>query len=68
MSGSLSNDRDALLQAYCDGALDPAAAVAFERQMAVDPALKAQHDRIVSLRLALRRIPEGDVPRSLLDA
>jgi anti-sigma factor RsiW len=66
MMASSSDDRDMKLQAYCDGALDPASALAFEREMATDASLKAQHDQIMALRQALRRIPEGDMPASLL--
>lgn len=66
MIASSSEDRDAMLQAYCDGALDPASAIAFEQKMNADPELRAQHERIVAIRLALRRLPQEDMPASLL--
>jgi anti-sigma factor RsiW len=65
MIAPMQNDDD-LLQAYCDGALDPAAAIEFERRMADDQLLRARHDRIMALRRALRSLPQGASPSNLL--
>ncbi|MEW6643090.1 MAG: anti-sigma factor [Pseudomonadota bacterium] len=64
-----NDDRDheeLLLQAYCDGELDPASAADIERRLAATPALRAQRDRIMALRGALRALPQDDVPPNLL--
>lgn len=66
MIAPMQNDRDGLLQAYCDGALDPATAAEFERYMAADAPLRARHDQIVALRHALRALPQSDAPPDLL--
>jgi anti-sigma factor RsiW len=65
MIAPMQNDDD-LLQAYCDGALDPAAATEFERRMAGDESLRIRHDRILALRRALRSLPQEAAPRDLL--
>ena len=55
-----------LVHAYVDGELDPANALALERQMAADPVLAAERDRIEALRSALRtQLPRDPVPASL---
>jgi anti-sigma factor RsiW len=59
-------DRDLLLQAYCDGVLDPASAVEFEREMAADEALRTNHDNLLELRRTLRSLPQDDLPPGLL--
>jgi len=66
MIAPMQDNRDELLQAYCDGALDPAATADFERHMAGDLALRARHDRIMELRRALRALPTANPPRDLL--
>jgi anti-sigma factor RsiW len=59
-------DNDELqLNAYCDGELDPVSANEFERRFANDESLKAQHARLLSLRQAVRSLPQLDVPSSL---
>jgi anti-sigma factor RsiW len=69
-------DNDELqMNAYCDGELDPVSAIEFERRLAGDETLKAQYNRLLSLRRAFRSLPQYDVPaglqariQSLLDA
>jgi anti-sigma factor RsiW len=59
-------DSDELqLNAYCDGELDPASVGEFERKMANDEQLKARYNRLVSLRQAVRSLPQPDVPAGL---
>ena len=59
-------DSDELrMNAYCDGELDLASAIEFERRMADDESLKAQYDRLLSLRRAVRSLPQYDVPPGL---
>ena len=53
------------LTAYCDGELDPAAAGEFERRLAADELLKARYARLMSLRQAVRALPQADVPSDL---
>jgi anti-sigma factor RsiW len=57
---------DLILQAYCDGELDPVTALAFERRMAGDAPLRARYDALMSLRRALRVLPQDEVPPDLL--
>ena len=60
------NDTDDLqMQAYCDGELDVASALAFERRMSGDQSLRARYDRLLSLRRALRSLPQIDAPSGL---
>ena len=66
MIAPMQNGRDNLLQSYCDGALDPAAAGEFERRMAGDESLRARHHQIMSLRRRLHTLPQGDPPPDLL--
>lgn len=49
-----SPDDRLLLNAYVDGELDPANALEFERRLATDPALAAEHARIETLRRTMR--------------
>jgi anti-sigma factor RsiW len=59
-------DNDQLqMNAYCDGELDPASAIEFERRLAGDETLKAQYNRLLSLRRAFRSLPQYDVPAGL---
>jgi len=63
------DDRDheeLLLQAYCDGELDPASAADLERRLATDATLRARRDTIMTLRNALRTLPQDDLPPRLL--
>jgi anti-sigma factor RsiW len=59
-------DNDELqMNAYCDGELDPISAIEFERRLAGDETLKAQYNRLLSLRRALRSLPQYEVPAGL---
>jgi Predicted transmembrane transcriptional regulator (anti-sigma factor) len=59
-------DRDELrMNAYCDGELDPVSAIEFERRMADDESLRAQYNRLLLLRRAVRSLPQYDVPPGL---
>ncbi|MGL5164483.1 MAG: anti-sigma factor family protein [Afipia sp.] len=62
MAAMTGGNDDLLLQAYCDGELDPAAALAFEQRMAADAKLRAQYDRLMALRGTLRSLPLDDEP------
>ncbi len=65
MSASLQDNDELQLTAYCDGELDPAAAGEFERRLAADELLKARYARLMSLRQAVRALPQADVPSDL---
>jgi len=65
MVASLSDSDELQLNAYCDGELDPVSANEFERRLANDESLKARHARLLSLRRAMRSLPQADVPSSL---
>jgi anti-sigma factor RsiW len=59
-------DNDELrMNAYCDGELDPASAIEFERRLAGEETLKAQYSRLLSLRRTFRSLPQYDVPPGL---
>jgi anti-sigma factor RsiW len=59
-------DNDELqMNAYCDGELDPASAIEFERRLAADETLKAQYNRLMSLRRTVRSLPQYEVPAGL---
>jgi anti-sigma factor RsiW len=49
-----SDDPILLVNAYLDGELDPANALAIEQRMAADPALAAEYTRIGALQRLLR--------------
>lgn len=55
-----------LLHALADGELDAATALALERQMASDPALAAEHARIVALKTAFQALPPQQPSPQLL--
>jgi anti-sigma factor RsiW len=59
-------DNDELqMNAYCDGELDPASAIEFERRLAADETLKAKYTRLLSLRRTVRSLPQYEVPAGL---
>jgi anti-sigma factor RsiW len=65
----LPNDPEGIIlmiHALIDGELDAAAALAVERRIASDPALAAEHDRIVALQGAVSRLPRLDVSDTFL--
>ncbi|MGX9142979.1 anti-sigma factor family protein [Mesorhizobium sp. 128a] len=60
----LPNDPEGIrlmIHALVDGELDAAAALAVERRIAADPALAAEHARILALQGAVSRLPRPDV-------
>jgi anti-sigma factor RsiW len=67
MIASLKDDDELQLNAYCDGELDPASALAFERRLADDASLQARYTRLLSLRRAVRSLPQADLPPGLRD-
>ena len=50
MIASIKDNDELRMNAYCDGELDPASAIEFERRLADDVSLKARYDRLLSLR------------------
>jgi anti-sigma factor RsiW len=66
MVASIKDDRALQMNAYCDGELDPASAIEFERRLADDKFLKAQYIKLLSLRRAVRSLPQYEVPPDLL--
>jgi len=62
---SMKDNNELQLNAYCDGELDPASAIEFERRLADDESLKARYDRLLSLRRAVRSLPQYEVPPGL---
>ena len=61
-----AGDTALLLHAYLDGELDPADALAVERQMARDPALAAEYERLKALQQLMRdRLPPEPLPPGL---
>ena len=66
MSDPMQNDPRLLVHAYVDGELDPAHALELERQLARDPALAAERERIEALRQVIKdRLPPLPVPLAL---
>jgi anti-sigma factor RsiW len=53
------------MNAYYDGELDPASAIEFERRLADDEFLKARYNRLLSLRRAVRSLPQYEMPPGL---
>ena len=66
MIASIKDNDELQLNAYCDGELDPASAIEFERRLAADESLKARYDQLLSLRRAVRSLPQYEVPPGLL--
>jgi len=61
-----STDPRLLVHAYVDGELDPAHALEVERQIAGDPALAAERERIEALRRAIaQQLPRESAPPGL---
>jgi anti-sigma factor RsiW len=66
MSASMENDPALLVHAYLDGELDPAHALEVERQLATDPALAAERERIEELRRVIaEKLPRVTLPPGL---
>jgi anti-sigma factor RsiW len=66
MIASITDNDELQLNAYCDGELDPASALGFERRLAADESLKARYERLLSLRRAVRSLPQAEMPQGLL--
>ena len=67
MIASIKDSDELQMNAYCDGELDPASAIEFERRLAADGSLKARYDRLLSLRRAVRSLPQLEMPPGLQD-
>jgi len=65
MIASIKDNDDLRMNAYCDGELDPVSAIEFERRLADDESLKARYDRLLSLRRAVRSLPQFEMPPGL---
>ncbi len=61
---SKEEKRQEAITAYLDDVLSPKERERFERQMAAEPALKAEVDAQGSLRYQLRQLPRKTVPRN----
>jgi anti-sigma factor RsiW len=62
-----TTDPRLLVHAYVDGELDPAHALELERQLAADPALAAERERLEALRHAIReQLPREAAPPDLV--
>jgi anti-sigma factor RsiW len=66
MTAPSDRDPGLLVHAYVDGELDPAHALEFEQQLAADPALARECDRIEALRRVIgERLPPAPLPLAL---
>jgi len=65
MIASMKDSDELRMNAYCDGELDLASAIEFERRLAADEALKARYNRLLSLRRAVRSLPQYEMPPGL---
>jgi anti-sigma factor RsiW len=65
MIASIKDSDELQMNAYYDGELDPASAIEFERRLADDESLKARYDRLLSLRRAVRSLPQFEMPPGL---
>jgi anti-sigma factor RsiW len=65
MIASIKDNDELQMNAYYDGELDPASAIEFERRLADDEFLKARYNRLLSLRRAVRSLPQYEMPPGL---
>ena len=65
MSASRRDNAELQMSAYCDGELDPASVLVFERRLADDNVLKAEYIRLLALRHTVRSLPQPDLPPGL---
>jgi anti-sigma factor RsiW len=65
MIASIKENDELQMNAYCDGELDPPSAIEFERRLADDESLKARYNRLLSLRRAVRSLPQYELPPGL---
>ena len=66
MIASIRDNDELQMNAYCNGELDPASAIEFERRLAGDQSLKARYERLLALRRAVRSLPQQEMPPGLL--
>jgi anti-sigma factor RsiW len=67
MIASIKDNDELRMNAYYDGELDPASAIEFERRLADDQSLKARYNWLLSLRRAVRSLPQFEMPPGLED-
>jgi len=65
MIASMRDNDELQMNAYCDGELDPASAIEFERRLAGDETLNARYNRLLSLRRTVRSLAQYEVPAGL---
>jgi anti-sigma factor RsiW len=65
MIASMKDNLELQMNAYCDGELDPASAMEFERRLADDDSLKARYNRLLSFCRAVRSLPQYELPPGL---
>jgi anti-sigma factor RsiW len=65
MASFLRDNDELQMNAYCDGELDPASAIEFERRLEIDDQLRARCSQLLMLRGALRALPQHEMPREL---
>src|ERR1700675_1416157 len=65
MIASIKENDELQMNAYCDAELDPPSAIEFERRLADDESLKALYNRFLSLRRAVRSLPQYELPPGL---
>ena len=61
MIASIKENDELQMNAYCDDELDPSSAIEFERRLADDESLKARYNRLLSLRRAVRSLPQYEL-------
>lgn len=65
MIAPMQNNDELMLQAYCDGELDAAGMVEFERRLSSDVNLRRRADTIMALRDKIRALPASSPPPDL---
>src|ERR1700692_3938301 len=65
MIASIKDNDELRMNAYCDGELDPVSAMGLARRLADDESLKARYNRLLSLRRAVRSLPQYEMPPGL---
>src|SRR6202140_2517673 len=65
MIASIKENDELQMNAYCDDELDPSSAIEFERRLADDESLRARYNRLLSLRRAVRSLPQHELPPGL---
>src|SRR6476661_1033931 len=65
MIASIKENDELQMNAYCDGELDPTSTIEFERRLGDNDSLKARYNRLLSLRRAVRSLPQYELPPGL---